>query len=314
VFHRDIKPDNIFVLDGRIVVGDWGLVRRPDVELNTPADARLGPAFFIAPEMLNKAANEEGDKADVYALAKTMWCLLTNYNYPMPGQHDVSTSVHNLDTYVVNGKNAQVNKALTLATKQDKVSRISMKEFNAELASILAPVKLSVNVQINPEEFSRRIAAAIWQADQAGEIQKRRMDEIDVLADQVKVQLAELAAQYKSLGNVHAGLSTNVGIIVENPGYSGIQKYHGWAISLYPKTSNIHVRLSSGIAIAAMQSGRTALIARHVLSVDGRHESLWESTGELAHGSSQLSQKLSELKDKLYDSSSAAVDRFVGAL
>ena len=46
--HRDIKPANILLLDGRWVVGDWGLNRRPIGQ--TAFRARRGPAPALGPK------------------------------------------------------------------------------------------------------------------------------------------------------------------------------------------------------------------------------------------------------------------------
>ena len=43
VAHRDIKPDNLFELDGRWVIGDFGLVTYPDKDPRTQHGRMLGP-------------------------------------------------------------------------------------------------------------------------------------------------------------------------------------------------------------------------------------------------------------------------------
>jgi serine/threonine protein kinase len=51
VAHRDIKPDNLFELDGRWGVGDFGLVTYPDKDPRTQHGRKLGPVDYMAPEM-----------------------------------------------------------------------------------------------------------------------------------------------------------------------------------------------------------------------------------------------------------------------
>ena len=51
VAHRDIKPDNPFELDGRWVIGDFGLVTYPDKDPRTQHGHKLGPIDYMAPEM-----------------------------------------------------------------------------------------------------------------------------------------------------------------------------------------------------------------------------------------------------------------------
>src|SRR5207247_463379 len=50
VWHRDIKPDNLFNLGDRWVVGDFGLVSYPDKNPRTEHGRKLGPADYMAPE------------------------------------------------------------------------------------------------------------------------------------------------------------------------------------------------------------------------------------------------------------------------
>lgn len=70
VSHRDIKPDNLFQLNGEWAVGDFGLVKYPERESATRHGRRLGPLYFMAPEMRQNADTANAELADVYSLAK----------------------------------------------------------------------------------------------------------------------------------------------------------------------------------------------------------------------------------------------------
>jgi serine/threonine protein kinase len=50
VAHRDIKPDNLFRLGDRWVIGDFGLVSYPEKDPRTEHGRRLGPIDFMAPK------------------------------------------------------------------------------------------------------------------------------------------------------------------------------------------------------------------------------------------------------------------------
>jgi serine/threonine protein kinase len=84
--HRDIKPGNLYELDGQWLVGDFGLVALPDVAELTRTGRPLGPMHFMAFEMLNDPVGSDPFPADVYALAKTLWVLACGQNYPPQGQ------------------------------------------------------------------------------------------------------------------------------------------------------------------------------------------------------------------------------------
>ncbi|MDX2011222.1 MAG: serine/threonine-protein kinase [Myxococcaceae bacterium] len=76
VVHRDIKPDNLFVLEGdRLKVLDFGVARRTTGGAQTQAGLVLGTPFYMAPE---QAAGRAVDaRADLYALGVSLYELLT---------------------------------------------------------------------------------------------------------------------------------------------------------------------------------------------------------------------------------------------
>jgi serine/threonine protein kinase len=65
VSHRDVKPDNLYSLNGQWAIGDFGLVDYPDKEAITVNGRKLGPLYFMAPEMLINPKDAIGYPADV---------------------------------------------------------------------------------------------------------------------------------------------------------------------------------------------------------------------------------------------------------
>ena len=51
VMHRDLKPDNIFLLDGKIKLGDFGFCKMLEVNM---AQTMLGSPIYMAPEILRE--------------------------------------------------------------------------------------------------------------------------------------------------------------------------------------------------------------------------------------------------------------------
>jgi len=78
--HRDIKPANILKLDGRWVLADWGLGRRPRGQTTNPNRTRVGTDFgtegFAAPELADDAHQADG-RADIYSLGQVIGWALT---------------------------------------------------------------------------------------------------------------------------------------------------------------------------------------------------------------------------------------------
>jgi serine/threonine protein kinase len=81
--HRDIKLENIFLMDdGRIVIGDWGLsVHNSDKRLCKSSCGTLG---YMPPEMIRQEYYN-GNKADVWSLGVLIFSVAVNlrpYNEP----------------------------------------------------------------------------------------------------------------------------------------------------------------------------------------------------------------------------------------
>jgi hypothetical protein len=76
--HRDIKPANILLLDGRWVLGDWGIVRRPLGQTTNPkrTGTAIGTLEFGAPE-LSVDPHNATPASDIYSLGKVIGWLLT---------------------------------------------------------------------------------------------------------------------------------------------------------------------------------------------------------------------------------------------
>lgn len=85
--HRDIKPDNILRVHGRVTLADIGLVAA------SGAHTLAGTPGFISPELLSGRGTAEPSD-DFYALSKVVYCALTGLpprEYPaIPGEMTIS--------------------------------------------------------------------------------------------------------------------------------------------------------------------------------------------------------------------------------
>jgi DNA-binding beta-propeller fold protein YncE len=134
IAHRDIKPANLFELDGDWLVGDFGLVTYPDKTPVTLPNAKLGPAHFVADEMITNPDTADPHPADVFSLAKTLWVLsVPGQTYPPAGQHRIDIESMTIGHWVYAPRVQQLDLLVERATSHASLLRPTMAEFGAEL-------------------------------------------------------------------------------------------------------------------------------------------------------------------------------------
>lgn len=143
--HRDVKPENILELNGRWCLGDFGLADFPDKIAQTAEGEKLGPMFYIAPEMLNEAAKADGTKADVYSLGKLFWKLATGQKYPLPGTHRRDTQALTISGAVAGINVEPLDGLLEAMTEFSPQRRPSMANVVQELEMWLQPKPMHNN-------------------------------------------------------------------------------------------------------------------------------------------------------------------------
>jgi serine/threonine-protein kinase len=81
IIHRDIKPDNIFVLpDGKVKVLDFGIAHIKEAVLKremTATGLLLGTPEFMAPEQALGAKGQIDARTDIFAVGATLFTLLS---------------------------------------------------------------------------------------------------------------------------------------------------------------------------------------------------------------------------------------------
>lgn len=79
IVHRDVKPDNVFLLDGHAILGDFGLARATDAvgeKALTDSGVTLGSPGYMSPEQAFGARTLDG-RSDQYGLACLVYELVT---------------------------------------------------------------------------------------------------------------------------------------------------------------------------------------------------------------------------------------------
>lgn len=91
IIHRDIKPQNIMLLeDGTIKVTDFGIARFSQAETQTTTDKAIGSVHYIAPEQAR--GGYINDKADIYSVGVMLYEMLTG-QLPFVADNAVSVAI-----------------------------------------------------------------------------------------------------------------------------------------------------------------------------------------------------------------------------
>ncbi|MBO4468226.1 MAG: Stk1 family PASTA domain-containing Ser/Thr kinase, partial [Clostridia bacterium] len=96
IVHRDVKPQNIMVLqDGSIKVTDFGIARFSRSEQRTITDKAIGSVHYISPEQAKGEKTDE--KADVYSVGVMLYEMLTG-RLPFDAERAVSVAIMQLQS------------------------------------------------------------------------------------------------------------------------------------------------------------------------------------------------------------------------
>ena len=80
IIHRDVKPQNMFVLDGgkKLKLMDFGIAKANDSTSISATDVRVGTPRYMSPEQI-QGGSEVGPAADLYALGAVMYEMFTGF-------------------------------------------------------------------------------------------------------------------------------------------------------------------------------------------------------------------------------------------
>ena len=130
--HRDIKPDNILILNNRVYLTDFGLIFCDnDIDNLTDLNERIGPGKIAPPEFSNLGAFSYIDfkASDVYLFAKVIWMILKEEPFGFYGPYKygedskqllLDEKKYSVETFI------PINKLIHEATYDDFTKRINI--------------------------------------------------------------------------------------------------------------------------------------------------------------------------------------------
>jgi len=135
IAHRDIKPGNLYELNGSWLIGDFGLVALPDAESLTAEGRQVGPAHYTAYEMILNPTTADPHPADVYSLGKTLWVLATGQTWPPEGHQPAGTRGFEIGDFRPHPRADVLDQEVDLMTRLHFEERPSKEQVARDLAS-----------------------------------------------------------------------------------------------------------------------------------------------------------------------------------
>ncbi|HEY9791143.1 MAG TPA: protein kinase [Candidatus Obscuribacterales bacterium] len=168
--HRDIKPDNIFILPGgKVKLTDFGIARSSEPETNsnlTKPGVMLGTLSYVSPEQLQDARNVDL-RADIYSLGVVIYEALAG-QLPFTGEGLTSTlmaivsrearPVHEVNTEISIEISSVVTKSMR---KQPQERYATVAEFLREYEKALNLVKAGPVSNIKMSTSSASMVAGV---------------------------------------------------------------------------------------------------------------------------------------------------------
>lgn len=312
IFHRDIKPENLFMHNSVPTIGDFGLVKFPDSNHLTEKGKKLGPSFYIAPEMLDSPDKADSSKADVYSLAKSLWVALTDQNFPIPGQHSLSYNPILVSTFINDERLVLIDRVLELSTTLNPNDRLTMKEFSEELENWLNPEKVGINEKLNSEMLKKLGTYA--------SIEKNEHDEWDRFHtegnkafhkcyEQLTPFFSELKSQFNGLGTIGGFNDIVAAIRVLRPSEydSMIKTISGGGFSFsIEKPSKI--KFWCGLGMEIFKNGEVNFGAAYLINTTGFPELIWQHSEIVKIGTPSLETLIAKLSNEIVSNFKNSMD------
>jgi len=313
IYHKNIKPSNLFRLHGKWIIGDFGLANYPLKEPVTRHGRLLAPVDYVPPELRRDADTALAGPADVWALAKTLWVLLTESSSPLPGPHRADDPAYMLKNRIRFGRSQELDWLLERATQGHPKDRLTMRQMTWELMASIVTIP-----EGEPSEEMERLAARIAaytdphrrEAVAAQEYRSQvqaSINELNQLTQDVSLQLHGILG-FDTREDSGNAANKKLGI-VDFPPYS----WFSTGISLLPPGQQPAVKVLIATAMRVPRKGNPARVSA-VLSVARLASGLedmtevWSATYEgVLIGSASQAQAFASIRAGLVSSFEPAV-------
>lgn len=318
-WHRDLKPDNLFILDGVPVIGDFGLVDFPGKAANTRKSENLGSRNYTAPELEGNAADVPAGSADVYSLAKTLWVLASGKRHPPPGQLRMDNPELRLSHLCQHQRSRNLDLLLERATEHSPSARPTMQQFAEELSAWLHPPA----TKPTPSDLS----VLTKDYESVFELADRERRKKEALIDAAKTALASFEAVLKQIAaeiSKHTKMEPNMGpaFDLEMEQFKllvgGLRLVWRGAREVRVTIGEVWaVYLQSFVQVEAIQDETIRIVAGHFIETTAHGERFvrgvnrdWMKEVRTLYGTAQLQNELQIIQVELLANLGGAIQKF----
>jgi serine/threonine protein kinase len=329
IYHRDIKPGNLFQYKGHWVLGDFGLAYFSDKQAHTSTGEQLGPRNYLPFELIADAKNADPAPADVFMLAKTLYVLATRQQWPPQGQQHVGIRNETIETWIVHPRVRLLDYLSERSTATNPKERPPMKEFASELKDWLTPVAPSPRIgdlgQIVRELRASTSAAAreVEARNERWRLLNQVLHKFDTLVTPTMIGLRQQGLRLSSTLNAATPNDRNRNQEVANQVYmpQGLDvRMLGMGRRQLEFGAHFHYDMAVGqiatnylnrspIAAYSSDDGHVNLLASHLLLAQGTKEHYWCGHVVFPLGSAREEHAVADLVGRFTQSLLPALSR-----
>jgi serine/threonine protein kinase len=326
LYHRDIKPLNLYLWNGTWSIGDFGLVALPDKAELTAPGTLLGPKYYLAPELLNRPAESDPAAADVYAMAKTLWVLATGQNYPMPGFLSRDHEAFRISSYVSGEQVYLLDALVERSTGPEPKHRPTMRQFADELRAWVESSRHPAPVLSNLADLRTRIAPVIRRHVAGRDRRATDAEHLGAAILDVETRVGPIVASLEdvcglSVDRRQKKLISNLPDIYDALGKFPHVAYDGASYFVRSPTADFTnagsgIALQGGLILVQGHDGRALVAAGYGVTRRGFYEwrPVWSDLRFVPFNSAQELVALQELVAGLGEHLAAAISAFAEEL
>lgn len=259
IAHRDIKPENLYELDSEWLIGDFGLVALPDTDGLTAEGRPLGPAHYMAYEMIRDPSTADAHAADVYSLGKTLWVLATDQRFPPEGHQPASTRGFGIGDFRPHARADALDQEIDLMTRLHAEERPTKEQVARDLAAWerLASEPVVLDVSAARARLHAKIGPQIAEQDtqaQRKELAFAAVRKLQALTKPLNEALKSLSARTE-VDSATDKLTTN--ILKCHGGFGSVQSVFRWhrCTIVQPLDGPVTMTLRMGRSLELMEDG-----------------------------------------------------------